>query len=114
MSYISINPSEFKVVDGEYLKESDLIDSIYEDGSVSSDDQWIEFDCNGVKIQVNFSIYASGKVYEDRGDYWTPPSCDVDITDIDITITEVMVDECETELSDEFKSILEKLVKKSI
>jgi len=46
MSYITINPSEFKVVDGDYLKESDLIDAIYEDGSVSSDDQWIEFDNN--------------------------------------------------------------------
>jgi hypothetical protein len=114
MSYITINPSEFKVVDGDYLKESDLIDAIYEDGSVSSDDQWIEFDNNGTKVQVSFSIYASGKVYEDRGDYWTPPSSDVDITDIDITITEVLIDEYEVELTDEFKSILEKLVNKSI
>ena len=52
----------------------------------------------------------SGSISEDSGDYWTPPSCDVDIDDVDITITDVFINEDEVELTPELKKVFLNIV----
>jgi hypothetical protein len=72
------------------------------------------FDCDGIEVNVNFELYVSGRVDHDPGDYWTPPYTDVDITDFDVTITEVYIDDYDVELTKEMKRTLEKVVKNNL
>jgi hypothetical protein len=59
---------------------------------------------------VNYKLSVSASIYEDRGDYWTPPSCEVDIDDVDVSIDSVYIDEYEVELCKDLKIIFEKLI----
>ena len=71
------------------------------DGSYSSDDQYIMFKSNGIEMCVNFELSISGYSTYDSGDYWTPPSSDTEITDVEIGISSVLLD-------DEFELQLDK------
>jgi len=108
MSY-TINPSNFKFTDGEYIASGDFADYISDNGSLS-EDQWISFDCNGVEVVVNYKLSVSASIYEDRGDYWTPPSCEVDIDDVDVSIDSIYVDEYEVALSKDMKVLFGKFI----
>ena len=108
MSY-TINTSNFKFTDGEYISSADFADYINDNGSLN-EDQWIAFDCNGIEVVVNYKLSVSASIYEDRGDYWTPPSCDVDINDVDVTIDSIYVDEYEVALCKDMKVIFEKFI----
>ena len=112
MDFITFNTQNTKFVDGEFIKNDDIYDKIYEDGSFTLDDQWMSFDCNGVSIVVDYEISVSGSSSYDSGDYWTAPSSDVDVDSIDIDITSVSIDEYEVELTSELKKIFENLVNK--
>lgn len=112
MDFITFNTQNTKFVDGEFIKNDDISDKIYEDGSFTLDDQWMSFDCNGVSIVVDYEISVSGSSSYDSGDYWTPPSYDVDVDSVDIDITSVSIDEYEVELTSELKKIFENLVNK--
>ena len=114
MDFITFNTQNTKFVDGEFIKNDDISDKIYEDGSFILDDQWMSFDCNGVSIVVNYEISVSGSTSYDSGDYWTPPSYDVDIDSVDIDVTSVSIDEYEVELTSELKKIFEVFIEKTL
>lgn len=114
MDFITFNTENTKFVDGDFIKDNDFADKVYEDGSFTLDDQWMSFDCNGVSIVVDYEISVSGSSSYDSGDYWTPPSLDIDIDSVDISVTAVNIDEYEVELTPELKKIFENLVNKSL
>ena len=115
MEILTFNPQNTKLVDGDFVKSNDLAELIYEnDGSYSNDCQYMIFKCGDITIDVSYEISVSGSIYEDSGDYWTPPSCDVDVDDVDITITNVLINEDDLELTPELKKIFSKLVDKNL
>ncbi len=115
MEFLTFNPKNTKLVDGDFVKSDDFTEMIYEnDGSYSNDCQYMTFDCNDLKIDINYEIGISGSISEDSGDYWTPPSCDVDVDDVDITITDVFIDEVQVELTPELKKIFLNLVNSNL
>jgi hypothetical protein len=60
MDFITFNTENTKFVDGDFIKDNDIADKVYEDGSFTLDDQWMSFDCNGVSIVVDYEISVSG------------------------------------------------------
>jgi len=115
MDFLTCNPQNLVLVDGDFVKSNDFADAIYEsDGSYSNDCQYMTFKCGDITIDVNYEISVSGSVCEDSGDYWTPPSCDVDIDDVDIYVTDVYINEDEVELTPELKAIFKKIVDKNL
>jgi len=115
MDFITFNPQNLVLVDGDFVKSNDLADLIYEnDGSYSNDCQYMTFKFGDITIDVNYEMSVSGSINEDSGDYWTPPSCDIDIDDVDIYITDVLINEDEVELTPELKAIFKKIVDKNI
>jgi hypothetical protein len=71
------------------------------DGCYSSDDQYIMFKSNGIEMCVNFELSINGYSTYDAGDYWTPPCSETEITDVEINIGDVIID-------DEYKLQLDK------
>ncbi len=115
MDFLTFNPKNLVLVDGDFVKSNDLADLIYEnDGSYSNDCQYMTFKCSDITIDINYEMSVSGSINEDSGDYWTPPSCDVDIDDVDIDVTAVYINEDEVELTPELKTVFKKIVDKNI
>lgn len=83
-----------------------------EDESFTRDDQYILFDMNGIEVSVNFELSVRGRVTSDSGDYWTPPSCEVDILGVDVDVTDFFIDDYDVVLDRELSKKLELLVKK--
>ena len=115
MDFLTFNPKNLVLVDGDFVKSNDLTDLIYEnDGHYSNDCQYMTFKCGDITIDVNYEVSVSGSIHEDSGDYWTPPSCDVDVDDVDVTITEVLINEDEVELTPELKKVFLNLVNSNL
>ena len=113
ISTYSINLKNLK------LKDKDVFDDwenliCENEGSFTSDGQYMTFDCDGIEICVDFELSVCGKVYHDGGDYWTPPYTEVDVTEVDVTIQNLYVDDWEVELTREMKKDLEKAVKNNL
>lgn len=110
-----INLDNLKFVDGDFLNSESLSDMLYEnEGSFTQKDQSISFDDNDKEITINFEVYVEGTIEEDSGDYWTPPSCEVEVTETEVTIEEVFVDGELVKLDNSVLSKLEKLIEKEI
>ena len=115
MEILTFNPKNSKLIDGDFVKSDNFSEMIYEnDGSYHNDCQYMTFDCNGLKIDVNYEIGISGSISEDSGDYWTPPSCDVDVDDVDIYVTNVYINEDDVELTPELKTLFKNIVDKNL
>jgi hypothetical protein len=115
MDTITFNPKNFKLIDGDFISEDSFTDKIFEEsGSFCDNAQWMSFKCGELTIDVNYEISVSGSIFEDSGDYWTPPSCDVDIDDVDVTITDVLINEDEVELTPELKKIFINIVNNNL
>lgn len=115
MEFLTFNPQNTKLVDGDFIKSDDFSDKVYEnEGSYYNDCQYMTFECGELKIDINYELSISGSISEDSGDYWTPPSCDVDVDDVDITITNVFIDEDEVELTSDLKKVFLKLVNNNL
>jgi hypothetical protein len=109
----SINLNNLKLKDKEISDNETLIDLLCEnDGSFTTSDQYMTFDCDGIEVMVNFTLDVDGRIEYDPGDYWTPPSGDTEITSTDVNITDVYIDEYDVELTREMCRALEKEVKK--
>lgn len=114
MDSIIFNTQNTKFVEGDFIGNDDFADKICEVGSFTVTDQWMSFECNEAYINVNYIISVSGSLSYDNGDYWTPPSHDVDIDSVDISITSVTIDDYLVELNDELEKIFQNLVQKYI
>ena len=87
------NFDNLKFIDGDFLTTESLADMIYEnEGSFTQKNQFMSFDVDGKDVTVNYEVYVEGTIEEESGDYWTPGSCDVELTDVDVTINEVFID----------------------
>jgi hypothetical protein len=115
MDTITFNPKNFKLIDGDFISEDSFADKIYEEsGSFCDDTQWMSFKCGELTIDFSYEISVSGSIFEDSGDYWTPPSCDIDINDVDIIISSVSINEDDVELTDDLKKIFLKVVNNNL
>jgi hypothetical protein len=107
----NFNFKNLVLVDGAFIDYDELYNRIYEnDGSYDNDDQYMSFSDGTNTIHVYYEISASGTITEDSGDYWTPPICDIDISDLDININSVTIDEDELNLSEDQIDILKKII----
>ncbi len=109
------NFDNLKFIDGDFLTTESLTDMIYEnEGSFTQKDQSMSFDVDGKDVTVNYEVYVEGTIDEEVGDYWTPGSCDVELTDVDVTINEVFIDGELVKLDNEVLSKIEKLIEKQL
>jgi len=114
-STYTINFNDMKFLHGDYIKSDDMSELIIEnDGYIKKDCQYMTFDYLGIEVSVGFEMSVSGRYSSDPGDYWTPPSSDCDIEDIEIDIVDLTIDEYDVELTKEITDILEELIKKTI
>lgn len=87
------NFDNLKWIDGDFLDIESLVDMIYEnEGSFTQGEQSMSFDVDGKDVTVNYEVYVEGTIDEEVADYWTPSSCDVELTNVDVTINEVYID----------------------
>lgn len=101
-----------KFVDGNFISSDSFADMVYEnEGSFTENDQYMSFEYGDAEVTVNYELYVDGTIEEESGDWWTPGSCEVFVTDTDITITEVFVDGVLTNVDAQDLSKLEKLIK---
>jgi hypothetical protein len=107
-----INLNKLKLKDSDFIKSSDWEDLIIENDGVRGENQFMIFESDGSEVIVNFDLCVSGRIYRDSGDYLNPPYTDVEITDIDVDITSLTVDEYEVKLTKEFEANLELEIKK--
>jgi hypothetical protein len=85
---------------------------VYEnEGSFTEKDQYMFFEYGDTEVTVNYELYVDGTIEEESGDWYTPGSCEVFVTDTDITITEVFVDGVLTNVDAQDLMKLEKLIK---
>lgn len=109
----SLNLDNLKLKNKEVFQDwEDLI--CEHEGSFASDGQYMTFDCDGLEICVDFELSIFGSVHHDRGDYWTPPYTEVEITDLDININSLLVDDWDVEITDEMYKKLEKVIKSNL
>jgi hypothetical protein len=108
-----------RVIDFENIKDVNYIDIVSgleemlceNNGSFSVEDQSVSFDVDGDELIVLFELNVNGNIDYDPGDYWTAPFTDVNITDIDVCITRVCLDDCELSLDKETIVLLEGKIK---
>lgn len=101
-----------KFVDGNFISSDSFADMVYEnEGSFTEKDQYMYFEYGDTEVTVNYDLCVEGTIEEEIGDWWTPGSCEVFVTDTDITITEVFVDGVLTNVDTQDLSKLEKLIK---
>ena len=109
------NFDNLKWIDGDFLTTENLVDMIYEnEGSFTQKDQSMSFDVDGEDVTVNYEVYVEGTIDEEVADYWTPSSCDVELTDVDVTINEVFIDGELVDLDKEDFFKVEVLLKNSL
>ena len=95
--------------------ESDWDNLICEnDGYFSRNDQFITFDVDGNELVVCFELNVSGRVDYDPGDYWTPSYIDVDITDVDVEVSNVYFNDYDLPINKEINILLEKKIRELI
>jgi hypothetical protein len=109
------NFDNLKWIDGDFLDIESLVDMIYEnEGSFTQGEQSMSFDVDGKDVTVNYEVYVEGTIDEEVADYWTPSSCDVELTCIDVTVNEVYIDGELVNLNKEDFFKVETLLKNSL
>jgi hypothetical protein len=104
-----------KFVDGNFISFDSFSDMVYEnEGSFTEKDQYMSFEYGESDVTVNYELYVDGTIEEESGDWYTPGSCEVFVTDTDITITEVFVDGVLTNVDAQDLMKLEKLIKNQL
>ncbi len=110
-----MNVDNLKLVDGEFLNSERLSELIFEnEGSFTKKYQTIIFEDDDKEVTINFKVYCDGIINEEDGDYWTPSTSEVEITETEVTIEEVFIDGELVKLNNDVLSKLEKLIEKEI
>ena len=101
--------------DGDFCKSSEWEYLISTNrGSFIKENQNMIFTYLGFEIQICYDLIISGHSYFDRGDSITPPFQESFITDVDIQITDVYIDEYQVELTNDIISMLLAVINKSL
>jgi hypothetical protein len=116
ISTYSLNTNEInKLVDFDCVKSDRWIDLVLEnEGQFSRTGEFMAFDIDGVELVIFYNLSVYGKIEYDRGDYWTPPYCDVDITGESIDVNQVILDNYDIELTKELKDSFSKVIKNNL
>lgn len=110
-----INFDNLKFDEGYFLNLESLLEIIYEnDGSTTQENQTMSFKQNDLDVIINYEVFVEGKIKEERGDYWTPSSCEIELENIDINISDVFIDDELVNLDNEDILKIEALLKKHI
>lgn len=100
---------------GDFNPQTEWYDLITEnDGSFEAKDEYIVFDCDGNEIVVEYDLMVEGKTFYDKGDQFTPPYADFDVTSEIIKIKNVLINDIELDLTDDIRKIFEKKISESI
>jgi len=111
-SQYTLNLKDLVIKEKEVVSDWDELICEDEDGYFTREDQYILFDMNGIEVCVCFELTVRGRVTSDPGDYWTPPSCEVDIVCVEVDVTDFYVDDIDVQLDKDLSKTLESLVKK--
>ncbi len=111
-SQYTLNLNDLIIKEKEVVSDWEELICEDEDEYFTRDDQYILFDMNGIEVSICFGLTVRGRVTSDPGDYWTPPSCEVDILDVDVDVTDFYVDDIDVKLDKDLTRKLESLVKK--
>lgn len=104
----SITPEKLKFKDGDYISSSDI------DGSLYKEDQFMNFDQDGDEITLYYTLDVDAEIYEDSGDFWTPPYTSVDINSVDITLSSVYINGEYSKIDESLKKELELLIDRTL
>ena len=115
ISTYSLNTQNLNLVDYDCAKSNSWEDFVCEnEGYFSREGEFLSFDINGLKLVIFYDLSVSGKIDYDPGDYYMPPFTDVEITDEDVTVTQVTLDEYDIELTKDLKLLFSEIVKKYV
>ncbi len=111
-SQYTLNLNDLVVKEKEIVSDWEELICESEDGYFTHDGQYILFDMGGIEVLISFELTVRGRVTSDSGDYWTPPSCEVDIVNVEVDVTDFYVDDIDVQLDKDLSKTLESLVKK--
>jgi len=100
-----------KLQDGDF-KRGDEYHELIDGSERLTFESWMTFDFEGTEdwITVEFTQEIEGYWTHCPGDYWTPPDSDFDLTDEEIQIVSVLINDVEIETIPELEDVLLKLV----
>ena len=99
---------------GDFVKSDRWDEYICESGGLHRDCQYMAFEYDGVEVCVTFELTVSGTHSFDAGDWNTPPYSECEISDVEIDITEVTINEYSVELTNELRDIFSKIVESNL
>ena len=110
---IDFNTVEFQ--DGDFTREEDFSDMIETSDSITLD-SWISFYVTGLEdsLLIDFTQKFSGYWIYCPGDRWTPPDSDFELTENEIYINIVKIDDIEVEMTPEFENVVLSILLKEI
>ena len=116
ISTYSINPNKINnLIDSDCSKSEDWEELICEnEGHFIRESEFMAFEVDGLDLVIVYDLEVSGRVDYDPGDYWTPPYSDCEITNEDIDVTEVMLDDYNIELTKELRQLFSEVIKKNL
>lgn len=110
---LDINKLQF--VDGFYTSSDNFSDLVYEyDGSHTLSNQEITFECGDTQIDIKFETYIDGYVEHESGDYFTPSYNDAVVSDTNVDVRQVKINNQVVNLDREAIKKLEKLILETI
>lgn len=111
--------SNIKYTGGDYNKENIIINetvSFHIGGKYRhrTTGQYMTFDYENHEITILYEVFSSVDVHYDPGDYWTPPSEDVDVTDFTIDIIKIKINNYNCELRSDIRCKFIKEIEKNL
>lgn len=111
---IIINESNVEIIDGDYIKSSDFIDIYNEDDVCNSTNEFIVFKSGENTLEIDYELDVDFSIDESTGDYYTPATRDIDVSDFNITIKSFKFNDMSVTLSKELDVFLQNLIKNKI
>lgn len=108
------NIDNIKLLHGDFSKSESWDDMIMNGGSFVKDNQYMTFDNNGSEVTVGFELSVIGTHTYDPGDYDTPPYSDCDISDVNILIDYLTIDDESIDTNKETNDVLVNLINKNL
>lgn len=98
--------------DGDFTREECYSDMIETSDTITLDESWISLSVDGLDdgLTIDFTQKFSGHWTYCPGDRWTPPDSDFDLTNEEVFINRVTLDDIEVEMTPDFEILLLNMV----
>ncbi len=112
--------NNIRIIDGDFIPASEYDSVICEGDGSYNKDQWVSIKIGDVGvgtefiIDIDFSQEIVGKITIDHGDYWTPPSTDIDIVKNNIEIKSISINEMDIPVNNFLRDVCVDLIKKVV